>query len=78
MTKLAEDYNADYEETLKKCKPSFRKKLKHSVELLRKAERLALRYDAEDGFWLAFSGGKDSQALYHVARMGGGKIQGSH
>jgi phosphoadenosine phosphosulfate reductase len=46
--------------------------------LLQKAEKLALKYDAADGFYLAFSGGKDSQVLYHVAVLGGGKIQGSH
>ena len=49
----------------------FDKKLQHSIELLRKAENLALKYDANDGFFLAFSGGKDSQALYHVAKWGG-------
>ena len=49
----------------------FDKKLQHSIELLRKAEKLALKYDANDGFFLAFSGGKDSQALYHVAKWGG-------
>lgn len=49
----------------------MKNKLLHSVELLRKAERLALRYDKEDGFFLAFSAGKDSQALYHVAKMAG-------
>ena len=49
----------------------FEKRLQHSIELLQKAEKLALRYDATDGFFLAFSGGKDSQALYHVAVMGG-------
>jgi len=48
----------------------FDKKLLHSIELLRKAEKLALKYDANDGFFLAFSGGKDSQALYHVAKLG--------
>lgn len=55
----------------------FDKRLQHSIELLQKAEKLALMYDAQDGFYLAFSGGKDSQALYHCAIMGG-KIQGSH
>lgn len=50
----------------------FDKRLQHSIELLQKAEKLALRYDATDGFFLAFSGGKDSQALYHVAVLGGG------
>ena len=38
---------------------------------------MALRMDPENGFYLAFSGGKDSQALYHLA-VQGGEIQGSH
>lgn len=53
----------------------FDEKLQHSIELLQKAEKLALRYDAEDGFFLAFSGGKDSQALYHCAILGGVKFK---
>lgn len=54
---------------------AFEKKLNHSIELLRKAERIALKYDRDDGFYLAFSGGKDSQALYHVAKMAGVKFE---
>ena len=42
-----------------------------SIALLRKAERIAKMYDPENGFYLAFSGGKDSQALYHIAQMAG-------
>lgn len=72
---LAQDVRLDYDEVLQRCKQSFRKKLVHSVELLQKAEKLALRYDAEDGFFMAFSGGKDSQALYHVAVLGGVKFK---
>ena len=50
-------------------KPSdFDEKLKHSIDLLKKAERLALNY-SNKGFCLAFSGGKDSQALYHVSKL---------
>lgn len=30
-----------------------------------------MQYDTDDGFFLAFSGGKDSQVLYHVARLAG-------
>lgn len=60
-----------YEEALSRCRSSFRDKLVHSVTLLRKAERIALDYDCKDGFYLAFSGGKDSQALYHVAQLAG-------
>lgn len=46
-------------------------KIDYSIALLRKAEALALKYDADDGFYLAFSGGKDSQCLYHVAQLAG-------
>ena len=53
----------------------FDKRLQYSIELLKKAEKLALRYDANDGFYLAFSGGKDSQALYHCALVGGVKFK---
>lgn len=60
-----------YEEALNRCKQSFRIKLIHSVELMQKAERIALLYDNIDGYYLAFSGGKDSQALYHVAQLAG-------
>lgn len=50
-------------------------KIDYSVNLLRKAESLALRLDPENGFYLAFSGGKDSQALYHIAKMAGVKFK---
>lgn len=53
----------------------FDERLKHSIDLLRKSEKLALLYDKNDGFYLAFSGGKDSQALYHVAKMAGVKFK---
>lgn len=53
----------------------FDVRLHYSIELLQKAEKLALRYDA-DGYYLSFSGGKDSQALYHVAQMAGVKFRG--
>lgn len=41
------------------------------MELVRKAEKLALMYDPENGFYNTFSGGKDSQALYHVLEISG-------
>lgn len=50
---------------------SLQNKIDYSINLLRKAEKMALRLDPENGFWLAFSGGKDSQVLYHVAQMAG-------
>lgn len=61
---------------MNRVKPNgFEERLCHSIDLLRKAESLALKYDTDDGFYLAFSGGKDSQALYHVAKMAGVKFQ---
>lgn len=54
---------------------SLRKKIEYSIDLLKKAEKMALRLDPENGFWLAFSGGKDSQALYHIAKLAGVKFK---
>nr|UWG04728.1 MAG: NAD synthase [Bacteriophage sp.] len=51
------------------------KKIDYTIALLRKAESMALRLDPENGFYLAFSGGKDSQALYHIAQMAGVKFK---
>ena len=70
--------NITYEEALSRCSSALRCKLEHSVQLIRKAERLAMNYEPDDGYFLAFSGGKDSQALYHVAVVGGGKVQSAH
>ena len=61
----------DYSEVTHRLSGPLRKKVEHSVELLRKAERLALAYDDVYGYYLAFSGGKDSQCLYHVAKLAG-------
>ena len=64
-----------YEELLSKVPHSLREKMEHSAELLRKAEKLALAYDPQDGYYLAFSGGKDSQVLYHMAQLVGVKFK---
>lgn len=45
-----------------------------SIEILQKAEKLALVY-SDKGFHLAFSGGKDSQCLYHIAKLAGVKFE---
>ena len=49
---------------------SLQTKIDYSIALLRKAEPLALEM-SPDGFHLAFSGGKDSQTLYHLAKLAG-------
>ena len=63
-------------EALNRASARLRKKMLHSVELLQKAEKIALNYDAEQGYFLAFSGGKDSLALYHIAQLAGVRFQG--
>lgn len=54
---------------------SLKNKIEYSIDLLRKSEKMAIRLDPENGFYLAFSGGKDSQALYHIALMAGVKFK---
>ena len=53
----------------------LQEKIDYSVNLLQKAEKLALQLDPENGFYLAFSGGKDSQTLYHIAKLAGVKFK---
>lgn len=48
---------------------SLQSKIDYSIALLRKSEQIALEYDPESGFYLAFSGGKDSLVLYHLAKL---------
>lgn len=49
-------------------------KIEHSIDVLRKGEEFALRF-YDKGYYLAFSGGKDSQALYHVAKLADVKFE---
>lgn len=53
----------------KQFRPSLVGKIEKSIELLHKALPVAKKYDPDNGFHLAFSGGKDSQALYHIAQL---------
>lgn len=54
---------------------NLQSKIDYSIALLQKCEAMALDYDPENGFYLAFSGGKDSQVLYHLAKMAGVKFK---
>lgn len=69
------DIKISLQEAYNRASVSLRKKMEHSVDLLQKAEKLALAYDKEDGYFLAFSGGKDSQCLYHMAQLAGVKFK---
>ena len=68
--------NVTLEQALSKASNGLQKKMMYSIELLRKAERLALAYGVggNNGYYLAFSAGKDSQALYHIAELAGVKF----
>lgn len=68
------DINISLKEAMQRASASLQRRILHSVELLQKAESLALRYDSDGGYFLAFSGGKDSQALYHIAKLAGVKF----
>ncbi len=70
------ELNITLAEALERASEGLRKKMLHSVELLQKAEKIALNYDAKNGYYLAFSGGKDSQALYHITQLSGVKFRG--
>lgn len=66
---IAENKNLSLEETLAKASPSLQNKIKDSVAFLKKALPLALKYDPDNGFHLGFSGGKDSQVIFHLAKL---------
>lgn len=55
-------------------KESTKRKIIKAIELLRKYEKLAVQLNFE-GYYLAFSGGKDSQLLYLIAELSGVKFQ---
>ena len=61
--------NITLEQALQKASRGLRDKIVYSVNLLQKAENLALAYGGGSGYYLAFSAGKDSQALYHIAEL---------
>lgn len=48
-------------------------KINKSIALIRKAEKLALTMQPNEGFHVGFSGGKDSQAVLELVKMAGVK-----
>ena len=43
-------------------------KIATSIELLKEGEKLALALNPQDGYYVAFSGGKDSTVLLDIVR----------
>lgn len=58
------------EEVMPRLSRQLQDKLDFTVQTMRKGEKTAILY-SRDGFWMGFSGGKDSQALYHAAKLAG-------
>lgn len=46
-------------------------KIANSIELIRRGERLALALNPTDGYYVGFSGGKDSQVLLDLVKRAG-------
>lgn len=69
------DIKLDLEAVCAKVRPSLASKIRYSVDLIRKAEKMALRLDPENGFYNTFSGGKDSQCLYYLVKLAGVKAK---
>lgn len=71
----ASEINLTLNEVLSRVRPGLQKKIRYSIDLIRKAEKMALRLDPENGFYNTFSGGKDSQCLYHLVKLAGVKAK---
>lgn len=50
---------------------NLQEKIELSIALIRKAEKLALTMQPDEGFRVGFSGGKDSQAVLELVKMAG-------
>ena len=50
-------------------------KIDDSIALIRKGEKLALALNPEDGYFVGFSGGKDSQVLLDLVKRSGVKFK---
>lgn len=54
---------------------SLLKKIDDSIALIRKGEKLALLMQPNKGYYVGFSGGKDSQVVLELTRMAGVKYR---
>lgn len=69
------DIELSLDDVLAKVSELLARKIEYSVDLIRKSEKMALRLDPENGFYNTFSGGKDSQCLYHLVKLAGVKAK---
>lgn len=52
---------------------TLQEKIEYSIELIQKGEKLALALNPQEGYFVGFSGGKDSQVLLQLVKMSGVK-----
>lgn len=69
------DIELSLDDVLAKASKPLARKIEYSIDLIRKSEKMALRLDPENGFYNTFSGGKDSQCLYHLVKLAGVKAK---
>ena len=69
------DIELSLDDVLARVSKPLARKIEYSNDLIRKSENLALRLDPENGFYNTFSGGKDSQCLYHLVKLAGVKAK---
>lgn len=69
------DIELSLDDVLAKVSKPLARKIEYSVDLLSKSEKMALRLDPGNGFYNTFSGGKDSQCLYHLVKIAGVKAK---
>lgn len=53
----------------------LQQKIEHSIDVIKRSERLAMIMQPDKGFFVAFSGGKDSQVILELCKMAGVKFQ---
>lgn len=53
-------------------------KIQESIAFLQKAEKLALKLNPEGGFYVGFSGGKDSQVVLELCKLAGVRYTSYH
>jgi phosphoadenosine phosphosulfate reductase len=54
---------------------SLKERVERAIDLLRSHEAEAISRKPDDGYWLAFSGGKDSIVIKHLAQVAGVKLR---
>lgn len=72
-SKYQPELNVSLPEALDMAPPQLREKIEESIGIIKKAELLALEYNPQKGFNVAFSGGKDSMALLWLFEHSGVK-----